>query len=700
MTSRPSRASDTEQGWVDFSQSLLNESFVVAYIKSEDGRYEFVSKRYADILGRKPTECLGKTDLELWPAETTDQLVTEDKETLSAGSTMEFVEEIPRPDGRPQYWQVSKFPIVDASGRTHIGGVAVDMTDHKRAEDKVARLTRMYSVLSAVNQTIVRFRQPEETFKETCRILVEKGGFLMAWIGMVDPDTHLVKPVAHQGFEDGYLDGMVISVDDIPEGRGPTGTSIRERRPVISNDIERDQAMRPWRTKAVVRGYRSSASFPLRNTTDIVGSLNVYSGDRDFFDDEKVQLLNELCLDLSHAMEFAEAENRRRQTEEALHIASAYNRGLIEASLDPLVTIGPDGKITDANSATEIITGLTRGRLIGTDFANYFTDPNRARMGYERVFRDGFVHDYELELKDKNGRTTPVLYNASVYRDDKGSVVGVFAAARDITERKKAEEELRGYSEHLEEIVEERTKELGEAERMAAIGQTTLWIGHDLRNPLQVLMNAIYQARHLLKDTSPDSLEPARNEGLRLVSAVEEQVRYMDKIVTDLRDYASPIKVEPLETEIRPLIAEALSLVGPSDSINVSVEVEEDVSKAMVDQAILRRILANLVRNACEAMPKGGRLTIRANRKDSNASIVLEDTGAGISEENMEKLFTPFYTTKAKGQGLGLPVCRKLVEAHGGEITVESKLGQGTKVTVAIPLYPKPTGKSQAVPSS
>jgi len=140
----------------------------------------------------------------------------------------------------------------------------------------------------------------------------------------------------------------------------------------------------------------------------------------------------------------------RRQTEEALGAANSYNRSLIEASLDPLVTIGPDGKITDVNAATETATGRSRADLVGTDISDYFTEPEKAKAGYLQVFREGTVRDYPLELRHVNGTVTPVLYNASVYRDENNGVAGVFAAARDITHLKRAEEKLS----HLAAIVE------------------------------------------------------------------------------------------------------------------------------------------------------------------------------------------------------------------------------------------------------
>ena len=174
----------------------------------------------------------------------------------------------------------------------------------------------------------------------------------------------------------------------------------------------------------------------------------------------------------------------RKKAEEALRLSNIYNRSLIEASLDPLVTIGHDGKITDVNAATEQVTGYSRDELIGTDFSDYFTEPEKARKGYQQVFTCGEVRDYALEIQHKNGHVTPVLYNASIYKDENGKVIGVFATARDITERKKSEEALKKAYDNLEYLVKKRTQELekayeslkesetglAEAQKMAHIG--------------------------------------------------------------------------------------------------------------------------------------------------------------------------------------------------------------------------------------
>ncbi len=189
----------------------------------------------------------------------------------------------------------------------------------------------------------------------------------------------------------------------------------------------------------------------------------------------------------------------RHKAEEALQAASAYNRSLIEASLDPLVTISPEGIITDVNTAAEKVTGFAREELVGTGFSNYFTDPGKARESYEMVFRDGSVSDYELELQHRDGGTVPVMYNASLYRNTDGDIVGVFAAARNISARKKAEEEL--------------LRSNGDLEQFAYVAS------HDLQEPLR----NIAACMQLLERKHQNQLD---SDGVQYIHyAVESAVR-------------------------------------------------------------------------------------------------------------------------------------------------------------------------------
>jgi len=298
----------------------------------------------------------------------------------------------------------------------------------------------------------------------------------------------------------------------------------------------------------------------------------------------------------------------------------------------------------------------------------------------------------EFELIRKDGRRVSV--EISTFPVKSGGKVEVMGIARDITERKKMEEKLKEYTENLENIIEERTRKLKEtqeqllkAERLAAIGETATMVGHDLRNPLQVLINTVYLGKEMVKSMPSPCRELTEKEGLKeLFRTVGEQVDYMNKIVSDLQDYARSLKPELAETSLHQLINDTLSTIRAPETVKVPVMIEKGFPKLMIDPTMMRRVFTNLFTNALQAMPNGGQLTIRAFTTEEDAFISIEDTGVGIPKENLDKLFHPLFTTKPKGTGFGLPVCRRLVEAHDGSITVESKVGRGSTFTVKIPL--------------
>jgi PAS domain S-box-containing protein len=239
------------------------------------------------------------------------------------------------------------------------------------------------------------------------------------------------------------------------EKESQAGYTLLSRMPVIVEDFEEENRFnKPEILK--IHGVASGASVVIGSMDKVFGVLVVNSTKKRKFTSDDTYFLTSVAYLIAQVAE-------RKNTEEALRLSCIYNRSLIEASPDPLVTIGQDGKITDVNGATEQVTGYSRNKLIGTDFSDYFTEPEKAGAVYRQVFTDGKVRDYSLEIQHKDGHITPVLYNASVYKDEHGEVVGVFAAARDITERKKAEDALKKAHDSLELKVKERTAELEEA---------------------------------------------------------------------------------------------------------------------------------------------------------------------------------------------------------------------------------------------
>ena len=354
-----------------------------------------------------------------------------------------------------------------------------------------------------------------------------------------------------------------------------------------------------------------------------------------------------------------------------LELSSLYARNLIEASLDPLVTISIEGKITDVNKATEQATGRSREELIGCDFSDYFTEPERAKAGYKRVFKDGFVRDYPLAIRHKSGKVTDVLYNATVYRSEVGEIQGVFAAARDITERKKAEEQA--------QLVSEKLKD---AERLATIGATAGMVGHDIRNPLQAITSDVYLVKSDLVSVPDGKTKDSINESL---VGIEANVEYINKIVQDLQDFARPLRPIAKETNLRNLCEDVLLKSNLPKNIRGSCKVDETAKKIIADPDLIRRVLNNLVANAIQAMPQGGKLSIQGYHQKGEVVVEVHDTGVGIPESVKSKLFLPLFTTKSKGQGFGLAVVKRVVEAMNGTITFESQEGKGTTFVLHLP---------------
>jgi len=321
----------------------------------------------------------------------------------------------------------------------------------------------------------------------------------------------------------------------------------------------------------------------------------------------------------------------------------------------------------------------------------------------KRLAGEPVPRQYETAIIKKDGEKVPVEITGAhtVWQGQPADIVAV----RDITERVRSEEEraraeeaLKEYSERLEEMVDERTQELRDAqeqlvrrERLAVLGQLAGGVGHELRNPLGVISNAAYY----LKIVLPDADETTR-EYLGIISS---EVRDAEKIVSDLLDFSRTKMPEREEIAISELVAQVLERRPAPEGVEVSTRIPPDLPPVFADSRQMGQVLLNLVANAHQAMPEGGNLTISAAcRGDSGGrcrgdpgdrpqwvSVSIADTGCGIPEENMEKIFEPLFTTRAKGIGLGLAVSKNLVEANRGSVEVESQEGQGSTFTVILP---------------
>jgi signal transduction histidine kinase len=272
-------------------------------------------------------------------------------------------------------------------------------------------------------------------------------------------------------------------------------------------------------------------------------------------------------------------------------------------------------------------------------------------------------------------------YN-SVLRDNNGKIVSVFSFVEDNTAKVKAEEEIKKNNRNLEMLVEERTKQLKDSERLAAIGATAGMVGHDIRNPLQAITSDVYLLKEDLKGM-PEHEE--KRLAMESLEGIEKNVEYINKIVADLQDFARPLIPRIEEVNLKLIIDELLAKNGVPENIKVTVRVEAAAQKIITDSIFISRIMVNLVTNAIQAMPKGGKIVIHAYKEVNDFLITVKDTGVGIPENIRGKLFEPMFTTKSKGQGFGLAVIKRLTETLGGKVAFESQVDKGTTFIVRLP---------------
>jgi len=246
-------------------------------------------------------------------------------------------------------------------------------------------------------------------------------------------------------------------------------------------------------------------------------------------------------------------------------------------------------------------------------------------------------------------------------------------------ERQRTLNEIRLHTEHLKELVEERIQELLKAERLAAVGQAAAMIAHDLRNPLQ----DIRLAQHLLGNLY---LNEGEEEKLKkLLNQIDRNAAYANGIIDSLLIYSQERPLSYQETNINQLLQESLRESAPPEHIKVKENLNK-VPNIFLDQNLMKRVFQNLILNAIQAMETGGTLILETKTEEDSVAVSVKDAGKGISEIEQRLIWKPFYTSKPKGMGLGLSIAKRVVEMHGGNIGIESKLGEGSTFTVHIPI--------------
>jgi PAS domain S-box-containing protein len=578
----------------------------------------------------------------------------------------------------------------DANGKELCRTSVVDITERVQQEREIKLLNRLYTVLSQVSQAVVRATSPEAFLEETCRVIAEEGGFVLSWIGYVEAATHRVVPAAIWGEADDYARGITVYADDRPEGRGPTGTCIREGRPSVHNDFLHSPLTLPWRHRAARFGIRASAAFPIESAGRVWGALTIYSDETGFFGDKDVKLLEKAAGDIGFALDNMERERQRRQAEEELRESEERFREVAE-NIKQVFWIA-DRDITEMlyiSPAYEEIWGRTCASLYANprSWADSIHPEDLGSVTDNLAERGSGAQTLEYRIVRPDGSIRWVLDRAFPIHNETGEIYRFAGIAEDITERKRAEEE-KGKLE----------AQLVQAQKMEAIGTLAGGIAHDFNNILAIIMGHAEIADLNLPLDSP--VKGSIAEVLKGTRRARDLVR---QILTFSRKGEQELK--PLQ--LVPLIKQAMKLLRAT--LPTTIEIRQETGLLQGDDVVLadptqiHQILINLTTNAAHAMrEQGGMLKVMLSSVDfgpgdpgkpDNLSpgkylkLAVEDTGHGMDQTTTERIFEPYFTTKGPGEGtgLGLAVVHGIVKSHGGAIHVSSEPGKGTAFHVYLP---------------
>jgi len=608
------------------------------YMNDLYGRF-IDGNRQAEILtGYKREELIGKTLLEckLLPEKYFPKII-EALEKNKRGEKFgpsEF--ELTRKDGTTVIVEISSFPV-KRSGKVEVIGIARDVTERGKAEEAL--------------------RKSENKYRTLLENLPQK-------IFFKDKDSVYI------ACNENYARDLKIHSDMIT---GKTDYDFYPKRLAEKYRADDKRIMNSRKTEDIEEEY-------------------IQDGRKVFVHTVKIPIKDENSNVVGILGIFWDITERKRM-EEALRESEEKFRNIFENANDCLVFLDTSGNILNVNKRTVEVFGGTKEEILGKHFTQISGISSEEMSEMISIFKgifEGKDSYLKMTIKNRKGQERRIEGSLSIIRVN-GQITGILAVARDVTEKEQMQRKLEEYSQELERLVEQRTKQLKEAqerliktERLAAIGEVAAMVGHDLRNPLTGISGATYYLKTKLGPTADKKVL----EVLRLIDA---GVNHANCIINDLLDYSREIRLELTEESPKSIIKKALGMIKIPDNVEI-LDFSRAEPKAEVDSGKMNRVFSNIIKNAIDAMPDGGKLTITSKESNGNLEMSFTDTGIGMPREVLQKIWIPFFTTKARGMGLGLPICKKIIEAHKGEITVKSEVGKGTTFTITIPRTLKTKG--------
>ena len=623
-------------------RDLIENSPEMIHQLNKAGQFVHVNKTELEKLGYSHEDMQGMRLWDIVPKGREPEILAYLERLVSHGrGTIETV--FLTRDGTPIDVEIHSTALLDpeGGGLLHSRAFVRDITQRKLLEQKVQRYT------TQLEQEVAGQTQQLSLSQRRYKALFDLAADS---VFMVDPDGRITAVNKREEQALGYAEAQAIGRrflefvlprhHDVTNGL--IGKIVLGERQVPTQEIEvvhRDGAPMPAEMDLIriEDGTTVSVMVQLRDIT------------------ERKRLEQQL-QEYSEELE-AKVRERTREIEET----KQYLENLLENANDVIYTLDPDQRFTYVNSKVEAW-GYRKEDLIGRPYLSLLSKRHRGRR-LKSTLDIGAKQVYEVEVMSPAGEARAVMVSVSPLRDPEGRIQGVLGIARDITETKKLERQIRN------------------SEKLASIGKLAAGVAHEINNPLGGILNCLYNLRKR-------TLTPTRQE--EYIASMEDGLRRVQKIVRQLLDFSQQHDPQLSPTDINAVVEQVLVLTNHAfveNQIKLDKQLHPDLPPLPVDRHMIEQVLMNLILNAVQAIKGGGLITIRTRVAAGVLAVDVEDTGCGIPAHVLPHIFDPFFTTKGTGEGtgLGLSVSLGIVERHGGQILVESQVGRGTVFTVCLP---------------
>jgi PAS domain S-box-containing protein len=603
------------------------------WVAMPDGKTTYVNQKMADMLGYRREDILGKVGLQFLEKPQQAE-VDRNRRILQGKGNVQTECKFIRKDGST-LWTIANTAAVFDNQGNHVANIAMhtNITKRKKAEETLKETQGQLKLITENSRdgiNLLNLKTGKYEYVNPAQVALT--GFTAEEIGSIS---------AQEAYERTYPDDRHITIE-------------QQKKIATGEDMPQPIEYR-WKVKTGEYRWFSDSRKLVRNEKGQPIALVGVTRDITERKNNEEQL-SKIKSDLNRAQTVGKIGSWRLDTQHNILLWSDENHRIFGV---------PKGIPMTYEAFLDIVHPDDRG----------YVD-----MKWKAGLRGEFYDiEHRIVVEDK---VKWVRERAEIEFDKNGTLLGGFGTTQDITDIIELRSKIEYYAKHLEDMVNEKTTQLKDSERLAAIGATAGMVGHDIRNPLQAITGELYLINSSLSEL-PDSNQ--KTEIKESMESITDNVSYINKIVADLQDYARTLKPEYSMIELPKLIDDTLKAVVLPDNIKLSVNTEP-LSAVRSDQTYLRRCITNLVNNGIQAMPNGGTLTLQCHKKANMVYVSISDTGVGIPEHVKERLFTPMMTTKAKGQGLGLAVVKRLIEALNGSITFESQERKGTKFTIELPI--------------